>query len=255
MDAVGWLTWGATIFGILIGALVSIVRIRKSTMVSLKEIAIEQKKHDLEVKEYKLREKKLMRELSKSEGEKEKLRETAHDLKVNTMIDIRKISLLQDVVFDMLAETRATRFILFSGTNGKADVKKISAIFEIRSNGQKIVAIGSVNTFVKLPTDMQYRAMLHESETSPDNYVKLRVSEMPPCMLKNIYTREAVTESQVHFLKRDPIDSENDLVLYSSIATKDPRGYTEMCNTSFLVGHSKIRSILESDSTNSISLS
>ena len=135
---------------------------------------------------------------------------------VDRLLDITLLSEIKTAVDVVFQETSADRYLILIALNGVTDFNMISVIFEQHKGVDKISAIAR---YRNLKIDDEYKSMLKKAERN--GHVELEVSEMPDeSILKQIYMIEGVQHSKVTFLLRKGIDSGNDVIVFSSLATR-----------------------------------
>lgn len=154
--------------------------------------------------------------------EKEKLK--AELSCINILFQHDFIILLNKQVENLFRETKAERFLLLFAVNGKTDFNFVSVCYEKMKNER---SRGAVYRYVRLGIDEHYRQMLKDVER--ENAIYLKVQEMPNSLLKSIYQSliENVRYSVIKFIKRLNADDENDIVIYSSLATCQDEDFTD----------------------------
>ena len=145
------------------------------------------------------------------------------ELKTGVRIEFEKVNLIQNVVFEMFKKTKSDRFVLFMATNNAADMRFTTAFFEQHKDGTTSISFGATNRFIKFEFDSEYRKMLKKVEI--EDSVILDTISMPECDLKSIYEGESIKHSIVHFLRRMPLNSKNDKLIYASISTHRDEPY------------------------------
>ena len=122
---------------------------------------------------------------------------------------------IRNAVDGLLDETKADRFLILVAINKIRDFNDVTVIYE--QHGERAKGNNAILTYNHIEIDDHYREMLKRAELYGP--VNLDVAAMQPCLLKDIYEIEGVRHSKVTHLHRESIDSENDAVFYSSIAT------------------------------------
>ena len=148
-----------------------------------------------------------------------------HKLRGNVLDKILDLVLLNDIktaTDTIFKETKADRFLILIAINGKVDFNTVSVIFERHKNSTS----SAIARYRNLQVDAEYRAMLKESERN--NYLIVETSAMRECLLKDIYTLEGVNHSEIRHLARQPLDKDNDCLVYSSIATHKTPKFTRL---------------------------
>lgn len=102
----------------------------------------------------------------------------------------------------LLNETDANRFLILKAENGGGRPKigstiNVSVLYEVLAGLPSIK-----DDYQKLPVDNEYISML--ADASSHGHASLVVSELPPCILKDIYVAENVKYSEVHYLCETP---------------------------------------------------
>lgn len=154
--------------------------------------------------------------------EKEKLKTELSCINILFQHDF--IALLNRQVSNLFRETKAERFLLLFAVNGKTDFNFVSVCYEKMKNEK---SAGAVYRYVRLGIDDHYRQVLKAVEREAAIY--LNVKEMPDSLLKSIYESliENVKYSVIKFIKRLSADDDNDIVIYSSLATCDDNDFDE----------------------------
>ena len=137
------------------------------------------------------------------------------------IMQLKKLNAVNESVLRMFAQTKVTRFLILVGANGKHEMNDISAIFCRNKINQEI---NQKELYKHIKVDKDYRERLKSVEKNGD--VWLDVFEMPRGLLKSIYFKEEVSFSTIKFVSRNPIDKENDSIVYCSIATDDEYDFT-----------------------------
>lgn len=146
------------------------------------------------------------------------------DSYVDLTTDFESFTAIYGSVKYMFKNTCADRFIIFIGRNGKSDFRIVTAVWEQhRDSGKAWISWGATKRFKRYKTDLFYKGMMKEIEER--GMVSLVVKDMPECDLRGFYVAEEVVESQVFHLARIPIDPENDMLIYASIATHEEGGF------------------------------
>lgn len=146
------------------------------------------------------------------------------------LLDLKFFNSLKDIIDEIFIKTSVDRFLILIATNGKTDFKFATAIYEHHKLGSGDttvkLSIGDTTRFVKFKFDKLYLDMLKESEIR--DRVSVITNEMPESDLKNIYISEGVMESEIYFLKREPLDENNDVIFYCSLATHSEKGFNKI---------------------------
>lgn|GEM_PF-3334563 len=165
--------------------------------------------------QYKTENKKLLKEKKESD-----LKLDIFD-KVMDLTSINNIKMAVDRVFET---TIADRFLILIAINGKDDFNYVSVIFE--QHKSKELAVNATARYKNIEIDKAYKEMLRQAERSTEKVIHLNVENMEDCLLKSFYEMEGVNHAKVRHLLRKPIDRDNDVLIYSSLATHKEHGYT-----------------------------
>jgi hypothetical protein len=150
------------------------------------------------------------------------------DLSQELVFDLSTFNEINNVVAEMFKNTHSDRFLILAATNGKAELRQATVLYEqhfINGEAKGVLSLGATNKYKNYVFDSHYLHTLKQCEIERDG-VFFEVAKMPECDLKNIYENEGVTFSSVHFLSRNKIDSDNDRLFYCSVAT---HGSTNFC--------------------------
>lgn len=180
---------------------------------------------------YKEKKKNREKEEKIKELEKELTEHTLRSNVVDRLLDITYLTQIRKAVENMFKGTKADRFLILIALNGKIDFNLVSVVFEQHKKPQ-----GDVNAIARyrnLTIDSYYREMLKKTEK--DTTCEFFVKDMPEdSLLKSIYEIEGVKYSKLRHLLRVPIDDNNDVVVFSSISTKQEKAFTNKEKTIFL---------------------
>lgn len=157
---------------------------------------------------------------------------------LSLLFDVELFHIIKEQVFAMFEETKADRFLIMFAVNGKREFNYVSVAYEQTRTYQNK---GAISRYVRLNIDEHYQHLLKDVERSGS--VTLEVQDMPDCLLKALYESEkpAVKHSIIKFLTRIAIDEENDLVVYTSMATFSDEPYTVHEKAVMRSLHDKIR--------------
>lgn len=173
-------------------------------------------------------------QLKKSSKEREEAE--VRTLVVERLLDISLLSEIREAVNYIFEETKAERFLILIAVNGKIDFNVISVIFEQHKGD---LAINAVARYKNISIDDYYKEMLKKAERV--GVVHLHVDTMPErSLLSNIYKHEGVKHSEVRHLMRQAIDSENDVIVYSSIGTFQTKPFTLTEKAIFLTQYDSV---------------
>lgn len=121
------------------------------------------------------------------------------------------------VVDRLMNETSATRFLYLIAVNGKHELRHVSVIYEQHKTTD--FTVNAINRYQRIKVDDEYLRMLKRTEK--DGPIDLETETMSASLLKDIYSMEGIKHSRVTFVHRVHMDAENDLVIFSSIASHD----------------------------------
>lgn len=173
-------------------------------------------------KEIKLR--KLAIELKKQKTELEEAR-----LKLNVMdklLDFASFNEIRDSVERMFSNSKVDRFLILFAINGITDFSYVSVIFEQHKTAK--YKVNAITRYRNVHIDDEYKRMLKQMEI--DGPVIMETTAMSEQILKDFYTLEKVKHSQMHFLHRKHIDENNDVIVFSTVATHNSASFTNLDN-------------------------
>jgi hypothetical protein len=165
------------------------------------------------------------REMKKMKKEKETYFQATRVL--DSMLNLRIMYLIRKSAERMFSSTNADRFLILIAFNGKTDFRFVSAIHEEHEDPRNYRAVERYN---HIRTDPEYKEMLKSVESN--DYLEIDVDKMKDGVLKDFYEFEGVKYSHVRFLLRQSINEENDLVIFSSVASHG-KPFTDRCRTIF----------------------
>ena len=163
-----------------------------------------------------------------------KLKDTEDSLRrqvfaTNTLdrwLNIHYIGAIKRAARKIINSTKADRFLIIIGFNGKERFRFISVIVEEHVDPDQYRA---VDRYKKVVIDDQYVKMLYDAEHKGPQ--ELNTKKMEPCKLRDFYEMEGVNHSIVTFLSRENVDENNDLVIFSSTATHGNTPFTQLNKT------------------------
>lgn len=162
---------------------------------------------------------------------------------MNSINTLANVNLVHNAVERLFKETRADRFLILTAMNGKKDMRSVSAIYE--QHDRNDIGMSAVSRYHKLEVDQEYHQMLKSAEQIGPVVLDVAGS-MQDSLLKNIYISEGVKHSVITFLYRVSLDENNDIMVYSSIATHSEEHFTmEELLTISLEYQSSIRPMLK----------
>lgn len=171
---------------------------------------------------FSLKQKKIETELKETKKEVTKMKIELSC--INILFNHDFLQVLSEKVDEIFENTHAERFLILFAVNGKERFNYVTVCYERTKTHS---GSGAIYRYVRFEIDDHYRDLLHDSERH--NAVVLNVEEMPNSYLKSIYqTRvESIRHAVIKFLKRMTVDTDNDLVIYSSIATTLDRPFND----------------------------
>jgi len=142
---------------------------------------------------------------------------------INILFNHEFLAVLNEHVNNIFEQTKVNRFLILFAVNGKTSFRYVTCCFEKVGSG---AVQGSIFRYNRFEIDDHYKNMLKQVELQGS--VQYEVKTMPNSMLKSIYESrdEKVTYSCIKFLKRINVNEDNDIVLYSSLATTNSEDYT-----------------------------
>lgn len=158
------------------------------------------------------------------QGQKETAERNERKAKVElsalqVLFETTYFSFLEDKVSEIFENTKANRFLILFAINGTEKFKYATVVYEHMKDDR---SKGAIKRYVKVEIDDYYQDMLKVVEK--EGSVHLVVKDMPDkSLLKAFYKmpQENVKYSIIKFITRIKVDSMNDIVFYSSIATCD----------------------------------
>lgn len=153
--------------------------------------------------------------------------------------DFQMFSEISGTVIEAFGMTSAERFLILAANNGERSPDYASVIYEKEKNG----SMGAIRRYRKVPVDRAYRSMLLEAELN--GWVRFCPAESDPCLLKEIYESDGVTDSVIVFLRRVNLKQGSDRIFYCSIATRADGGFTDRERTIVTNYASAVRDIMD----------
>jgi hypothetical protein len=125
-------------------------------------------------------------------------------------------------VKDIFKSTRADRFLIMIAVNGRTDFKHVTVIYQ--QFDKYDLYIDAMRIYKNMEIDAEYKKMLREARMN--GTVLLDTNEMPDQIIKDIYLDEGVWHSKVKMMAKKSIDEDNDMLIFTSIATHNIDPYT-----------------------------
>lgn len=154
---------------------------------------------------------------------------------LDSLSEFNAFNSIKTCISELFDSTKATRFLILVAVNGETTFNNISVVFEHHADRRDNV---SMIKYKNISVDDAYRKMLKMAEV--DGPVLIDVDKMEDCLLRKFYEIEGVKHSKVTFLSRQKIDRKNDVVIYSSIATGNLEGYTDLELVKFRLAYDSI---------------
>jgi hypothetical protein len=186
------------------------------------------------------------REMKKKDIEIEKhiQEKKEHQIKgdvLDKVLNFSAFNKIKTAVDEIFNSTKADRFLILIALNGKLDFNIVSVIFEQHKSTK--YQVNAIARYRSLKIDAEYRKLLKDAEKF--GLVHVKTEDLNPSLLKGIYTIENIVYSEIRHLLRLPIDDNNDILIYSSLATHDEEEFTELERTQAnIIYDSSIRNIL-----------
>jgi hypothetical protein len=144
------------------------------------------------------------------------------------IMTLRNSSSITHAVQEIFNLTKATRFLIFIGVNGKFDLNSVSCVWYLYKNEKDNVDAIKKYASVDITEDSFYKGLLKKVSKYTHKYEEIETLKMPESLLKHIYYEEEVTHTKIGFLNREEIDKENDFLAFFSVSTDEDEGYTPM---------------------------
>lgn len=143
---------------------------------------------------------------------------------LDSIMDLTYVNSIKNAVDRMFDATIADRFLILMAINGKDNFNSVSVIFEQHKNRK--LAINATARYRNVDIDSMYRDMLKQAER--EGMVTLETSKMEPCLLRDFYEYEKVSHAKVRHLLRKSVDEDNDVLIYSTLATHIDRPFSRL---------------------------
>ena len=130
---------------------------------------------------------------------------------------------IKNSVDRIFQKTRADRFLILFSMNGTRELRAVSIAFEIHREPKSSNAIVR---YRDVEIDENYRDLIHKIEKQGS--VDLLREEMEPQILKDFFTIEGINTIKLTFIERKHLDSENDVVIFGTLAAEERGGWTEL---------------------------
>ena len=157
------------------------------------------------------------------------LHEEIKDKSLDLQMDLQSFNDIKEIVETILTKTKADRFLILTATNGKTDLRFATAIYEHHKKNEKVtLSIGATSKYIRFEFDSDYKKMLKNVEAN--GCINLETATMPLSDLKAVYETEELNYSNIYFLMRSAIDSNNDRLFFCSAATHEEENFTHKEN-------------------------
>lgn len=179
-------------------------------------VAYVNKYHEKKLKLIELEKKEIKKEIDKIKIELET---------ISLFFNYEFYEFLDNNIRRVFNNTKITRFLILFAINGKDTFNTVTVVYEYTKTH---LSKGAIKRYVRLPIDEHYQLLLKKVEK--EKSIILKSEDLPKdSLLYNIYTSsyEGVMYSKLNFLNRLHIDSNNDLLLYSSYATHNNEPITK----------------------------
>lgn len=143
---------------------------------------------------------------------------------IDKFLDFASFNAIKTAAEEIFKETKADRFLLLFAINGKTHFNHVSVFFE--QHKKSAYSVSAIARYKSLTIDSEYGKMLKRAES--EGIVHVKTEDMPEdSLLKLIYEDEGVYYSDVRHLIRVSADEENDVLVYSSLATHSNKPFTK----------------------------
>lgn len=141
---------------------------------------------------------------------------------LDKLLDFTAFNKIKSSVDEIFKNTRADRFLILIAINGKTSFNVVSVIFEQHKRSK--YQINAIARYKTLGIDTPYKQLLKLAEI--EGTVMVFTERMEESLLKDLYIMENIVESHIRHLMRIHTDTHNDILVFSSLATHDKRGFT-----------------------------
>ena len=139
--------------------------------------------------------------------------------------DLAYFTDIKKVVNQIFTQTCADRFLILIAKNGKDEMKFCSVMYEEHKQAKDTyLSVGATGRYIDIALDKHYKNMLKQSEIV--SHISLVTEKMPESLLKNIYTKEKVTNSELFFLKKVGQKDGTSIMYYATVGTHDFNMFT-----------------------------
>lgn len=143
------------------------------------------------------------------------------------ILSFESFNKIKNSVDRIFAKTKADRFLIMIAVNGITDFRVISVIFEQHKNTK--YQVNAIIRYRDVEIDDAYKQLLKDVEFHGS--IDLSINSMLPQLLRDFYTIENIKHAKMRFIHREPLDSNNDIIIYSSVATHETDSWTSIENT------------------------
>lgn len=135
---------------------------------------------------------------------------------ISILFNHKFLTILEENVSELFDSTKMTRFLILFAVNGKESFRFITACYE---RNKLPDAKNVIRKYVRMKLDDNYKNTLRNLEKEGE--LSVNIDDLPNSLLKDMYEYHSldVHYSMLHFIKRIPINEDNDLLLYASTST------------------------------------
>lgn len=126
------------------------------------------------------------------------------------------VALLQQEARQIFKTTSATRVLLLYAINGKRDFRYVTCVFESNRPEMAAPQVSALSKIVDIEIDADYRTMIKQAELTGDYH---HITRFETGLLSQIYRAEGIESASVVFVSRCAIDPDNDVVVFTTVAS------------------------------------
>jgi len=143
---------------------------------------------------------------------------------VTVLFHYRLLSVIEESVGEIFVNTKAKKFLILFAVNGKTHFNHVTACFERNKNPKSSYIL---RKYRRIRIDDEYKKILKQIEL--DSSVLLETAKLKESILKQMHSsyNQDTKFVVLNFLRRMPIDTENDLLLYISVSTDEDEIFTD----------------------------
>ena len=135
-------------------------------------------------------------------------------VKIKELMDLQRFSSMEKAILKCFDSTQIDRFSVMFVMNGKTEFKFLTVLYdqsEIDHN------LGSISPYTRFPIDHNYKKMLAEIEEG--SFVWRSDKDFGVGLINDYLDLEMIRLIGWAFIKRIPIDEQNDIVVYCSFSS------------------------------------